>query len=151
MKQALAILLLAFLNIVSLAAQSTQPAAQPAKTAVTNPQAVRVTEALTAKYTLTTDQAKQMYQIQVRKLRNESELATLKTTNPALYLTKLDNLQTGTQGSIRRILQTKEQVQVYQKTRTEQRTLRAAKRKELLLQNTPKEVLDAALLDIYVE
>ena len=92
-----------------------------------------------------------MYQIQVRKLRNESALTTLKTTDPALYLTKLEHLQTGTLGSIKRILQTKEQLQVYQKTQAEVRTLRAAKQKELLLQNTPKAAVDAALLDIYAE
>ncbi len=151
MKQALAILLLAFLNLVPLAAQSNQPASQPAKVAVTDPQAVRATEALTTKYTLTADQAKQMYQIQVRKLRNESELTALKTADPARYLTKMEHLQTGTLGSIKRILQTKQQLQVYQKTQTEVRTQRAAKQKELLMQNTPKAAVDAALLDIYAE
>ncbi len=151
MKQALAILLLAFLNLFSLSAQSNQPAAKPAQATITNPQAVRFTEALTAKYTLTADQAKQMYQIQARKLRNATELQAIKTTNPALYHTKLEHLQTGTLASIMRILHTKEQVQVYRKTQAEVRTQRAAKRKELLLQNTPKEAVDAALLEIYAE
>jgi len=152
MKQALAILLLAFLNIVPLAAQSNQPAPHSTKpAATTNPDAVRLTEALTAKYTLTADQAKQMYQIQNRKLRSEKELATLKTTDPTRYHTKLENLQTGTLGSVLRILQTKEQVNLYRKTQADVRSQRAAKKKELLLQNTPKEAVEAALLEIYAE
>ena len=151
MKQALAILLLAFLNIFPLVAQSNQPANKPAQPAPTNPQAVQATEALTAKYALTADQAKQMYQIQARKLRNQTEIAALKTADPTLYRNKLEHLQTGTLGSILRILHTKEQVQLYRKTQAEVRTLRAAKRKELLLQSAPKEAVDAALLDIYAE
>ncbi|MEO6757817.1 MAG: hypothetical protein ABIO24_00075, partial [Saprospiraceae bacterium] len=116
-----------------------------------NPQAVRFTEALTAKYLLTADQAKQMYQIQARKLRNQTELGGLKTSDPVLFQNKLEHLQTGTLGSIQRLLNTKEQLQLYQKTQAEVRSLRAAKRKELQLQNAPKEALDAALLEIYVE
>ena len=151
MKQALAILLLAFLNIAFLSAQSNQPSTKPAPPSASNPQAVQATEALTAKYTLTADQAKQIYQVQARKLRNQQEIAALKTADPALYRTKLEHLQTGTLGSIVRILNTKEQVQLYRKTQAEVRSLRAAKRKELQLQNTSKEVVEAALLEIYAE
>ncbi|MEO6758352.1 MAG: hypothetical protein ABIO24_02780, partial [Saprospiraceae bacterium] len=106
MKQALAILLLAFLNIAALSAQSNQPSTKPPPPAPTNPLAVQATEALTAKYTLTADQAKQVYQVQARKLRNQQELAALKTSDPALYRTKLAHLQSGTLGSIVRILHT---------------------------------------------
>ncbi len=149
MKQALALLLLAFLHILPLAAQSSESAAPTAATR--NPEAVAATEALTKKYALTADQAKQMYQIQVRKLRNQAEVEALRTTNPSLYQSKRQSLQKGTLASIRRLLHTKEQVQLYQKTQVEVRTLRAAKRKELMVQNAPKETVEAALLDIYAE
>ncbi len=149
MQQALALLLLAFLNILPLAAQSNHSAA-PAP-AAKNPEAVAATEALTKKYTLTADQAKQMYQIQVRKQRNQAEVAALQTTNPALYQAKRESLQKGTLGSIKRLMHTKEQAQLYQKTQIEVRTQKAAKRKEMLLQKASKEAIEAALLDIYAE
>ncbi len=151
MKQALALLLLAFLHTLPLAAQSNQPVPQPGQSVANDPQAVRATDALAAKYSLSPDQVRMMYQIQVRKLRNESKLEALKTTDPALYARKRENLQTGTLGSIRRILNTPEQLQVYQKTQADLRILRAAKRKELLLQKAPPAVVEAAMLDLYAE
>ena len=147
MQQALALLLLALLHTLPLTAQSSQSTAPSAS----QPEAVAGTEALTRKYALTADQAKQMYQIQVRKLRNQAEVATLQTTNPTLYQAKRQSLQSGTLGSIRRLLRTKEQAQLYQQTQADVRRLRAAKRKELLVQLTPKEAVEAALLDIYAE
>lgn len=144
MKQALALLLLALFHTLPLAAQSTQPAGN-------DPQAVRATEVLTTKYSLSADQVRMMYQIQARKLRNATKLEALKATDPARYLMKRENLQTGTLGSISSILQTKEQVQLYRKTQADLRTLRAAKRKEMLLQNAPKEAVEAAMLDLYAE
>ncbi|MCY7330804.1 MAG: hypothetical protein LH618_19785, partial [Saprospiraceae bacterium] len=110
MKQALALLLLAFLNILPLAAQSNH-SATPAP-AVKNPEAVAATEALTRKYTLTADQAKQMYQIQVRKQRNQAEVAALQATDPGIYQAKRESLQKGTLGSIKRLMHTKEQAQL---------------------------------------
>ncbi len=149
MKQALALLLLAFLHIFPLAAQSTQSAA-PTPSAK-NPEAVVATEALTKKYTLTADQAKQMYQIQVRKLRNQGEIAALQTSNPTQYQAKRQSLQTGTLASIKRLMHTKEQAQLYQKTQNGVRGQKAAKRKEMLQQSASKEAIEAALLDIYAE
>lgn len=109
------------------------------------------TDQLVAKYKLNADQAKQMYQIQVRKQKNMAEIASLKSSNIAQYREKVQNVQTGTLNSIRRILKTKEQVVLYEKTQRDVRSDRAAKRKELTVKKSPKAVIDDALLEVYAE
>ena len=109
------------------------------------------TEALVTKYSLNADQAKQMYQIQQRKNRNMAEIAPLQITDPVAYRAKLGNVQQGTWVSIRRILNTKEQVDLYQKTQSELRGLRNAKRKEMTAQKASKEAVENAILAIYSE
>lgn len=132
-----------------LSAQSGAPA--PGKTTDSDSGIRAATEALVAKYSLTADQAKQMYQIQQRKSKNMAEIAALETSDVALYQAKLLNVQKGTWTSIRHILNTKEQVALYQKTQGELRGLRNAKRKELTTQKAPKEAIEAAVLAIYAE
>lgn len=121
------------------------------KGAATDPAARSATEALVAKYTLNADQAKQMYTVQVRKLRNLKQIADLKESNIALYKSKLQSLQSNTLVSVRRILNTKAQVEIYQKTQADVRTRRAQKREEMLRQNADKGAIELALLDIYSE
>lgn len=152
MKQLLALAL--FLILSSAAASAQKVEAQPPSGNTTSPSdaaARTATDKLVAKYTLNADQAKQMYTIQQRKERNLGQLESLKTSSRSHYLAKLESVQKGTLASIRRILQTKEQVELYQKTQTEVRTQRAAKRKELAGKNLPKEDVQAALLEIYAE
>ena len=50
-----------------------------------------------------------------------------------------------------RILNTKEQVELYRKTQGEIRGLRNAKRKELTKQKASKEAIESAVLAIYAE
>ena len=109
------------------------------------------TEQLTAKYSLTADQAKQMYTIQMRKQRNFSEIEPLKASDPAKFELKTASIQKGTTGSIKRLLNNKEQIQLFQKTQTEIRTLKAAKRKELLAKGMEKAAVETELLKIYAE
>lgn len=109
------------------------------------------TDKLVAKYALNADQAKEMYTVQQRKQRNLGEIASLQTSNRNLYLSKLESLQKGTLSSVRRVLRTKEQVDLYNKTQTEVRTQRSVKRKELTAKNLSKEDMQAALLEIYAE
>lgn len=111
----------------------------------------KTTEALTAKYNLNADQAKQMYQIQQRKNRNMAQIAAFEQSDIALYQTKLGNIQQGTWANIRRILNTKEQVDLYKKTQGELRQQRGAKRKELTAQKLSKTAIEAAVLNIYAE
>ena len=132
-----------------LSAQSGAPA--PNKTTATDPAVRAATDALVAKYSLNADQAKQMYQIQQRKNSNMAEIAAFQTSDVALYQAKLLNVQNGTWTSIRHILNTKAQVDIFQKTQGELRGLRNAKRKDLTAQKAPKEAIEAAVLAIYAE
>ena len=119
---------------------------------ITNDQEIRkATEALTAKYALNADQAKQMYTIQLRKAKNMAEIANFESADPALYRAKAQNVQKGTLASIRRILNTKAQVDLYQKTQAELRIQRSKKQKELSTKNASKAELETALLAIYAE
>lgn len=147
---------LAFFLIALTAAATAQnteakPAASAPPSGANDAAAREATEKLVAKYTLNADQSKEMYTIQLRKLRNRASFASLETTNRSLYLSKLESLQKGTLSSIRRILRTKEQVELYQKTQSEVRNQRAVKRKELTGQNISKDDMQAAMLDIYSE
>jgi len=60
-------------------------------------------------------------------------------------------LQKGTLTSLRRVLHTKEQLELYQKTQTDVRVKRAEKRQELTKAKAAKDDIRAALLDIYEE
>ena len=132
-----------------LSAQSGSPA--PTHAAQADPAVRTATEALVAKYTLNADQAKQVYQIQQRKNRNMAEIAAFKSSDLALYQAKLLNVQKGAWTSLRQVLNTKEQVDIYRKTQAELRRLRNAKRQELTAQKAPREVVESAVLAIYAE
>lgn len=151
MKQIFALTLLLVIAVAATA-QNTEAKPPAGVTASSNDtQAREATDKLVAKYTLNADQAKEMYTIQQRKLRNFGEIASLESSNRSLYLSKLESLQKGTLSSIRRILRTKEQVNLYDKTQVDVRTQRSVKRKELTAKNLSKDDLQAALLEIYAE
>lgn len=109
------------------------------------------TDQLVAKYKLNADQAKQMYQIQARKQKNMASIASLKSSDIAQYRLKVQNIQTGSLNSIRRILKTKDQVALFEKTQRDIRSDRAAKRKELTVKKSSKSEIDDALLEVYAE
>lgn len=109
------------------------------------------TEALVSKYSLNADQAKQMYHIQLRKNTQIAGLAELREGDIALYQAKYQNIQQGTWNAIRRILNTKDQVDIFRKTQNEIQALRKAKRRELATQKTSKEAIEAAVMAIYAE
>ena len=140
------------LFVVSMAFQAN---AQHASSATPTPEqetaARQATDLLVTKYHLDADQTKQMYTIQLRKQRNTAGILPLKTENPTLYRTKVQSLNKGTLASIRRILHTKEQVDLYQKTQADIRKMQAEKRKTLMAQQASKEVIETAMLDIYGE
>lgn len=151
MKQLFALALF-IITTVAASAQSIEAKAPSDDNVSSNDATVReATDKLVAKYTLNADQAKEMYTIQQRKQRNLGEIATIQTSNRSLYLSKLDNLQKGTLSSIRRILRTEVQVELYNKTQADIRTQRSIKRKELTAKNLSKDELEEALLEIYAE
>lgn len=143
-----ALLLGFFSNAQSLETAENKEAAIPTESDVATRKA---TEVLVAKYHLNADQAKQMFRVVQRKARNMNEIAAFQTTDVALYHLKWSNVQKGTWASIRRILNTKEQVDIYQKTQSDIRGLRNAKRKELIAQKLSNEAVEAAVLAIYAE
>lgn len=145
------ILFVVLFSGVTFARAQSVKAKAPADGAAGNDPAWEAARPLETKYGLNAEQTKKMRTIQARKQRNLAEIEVYKTGNPALYRAKLESIQKGTQNSIRRILNTKEQQTIFQKTMAEQRRLRQAKREELLAQGASKEVVDAAVLDIYLE
>ncbi len=106
---------------------------------------------LVEKYDLNADQAKQMYGVQVKKNQSLAEIDFLKETNKSLYINKLKIYQAQTVANIRRILRSKEQVSLFQKTQQEIRDKRALKKVEMTRQNYKKEEIEWALLEIYDE
>ena len=79
---------------------------------------------LTDKYELDRTQSAEMLKIQTRKLKNESEFASLKETDLSKYLKKVEALETGTNFSIRKMM-TQEQRAKFDKAKHELRTKRA--------------------------
>ena len=141
-----------FFLVLSLQCTSAINAQTFVSSTVTNDQEIRrATEALTTKYKLNADQAKQMYTIQLRKAKNIAQIAAFQNSDPALYRAKMQNVQKGTLSSIRRILNTKAQVDLYQKTQAEVRLLRTKKQKELATKKASKDASEMALLAIYAE
>jgi hypothetical protein len=149
MKQLLALAFFLFLGANNGFAQQkteTAPATSP-----NDAVAREAAEKLVKKYALNADQGKEMFAIQQRKLRNMSEIDSLKSSNRSLYLAKLESLQKGTLASIRRLMRTKEQIDLYDQTQKEVRSKRAEKQKEFAGKNASKEDVKAALLEIYIE
>lgn len=147
MKHLTALLLLIVTMACPMSAQNAATPADPAQETA----AREATERLVAKYQLDADQAKQMYTIQLRKQRNTAEIASLQASDIALYRAKVQSLRKGTLASIRRILHTKAQVDLYQQTQVTVRTQQSDKRKEMMLQQASKEQIEAAVLEIYSE
>lgn len=100
------------------------------------------------KFNLTIAQTEKMQSIEARKIKNLAEIEPLKATNPAKYRLKLANVQTGWRGSLRHLLDSKEQMAIYNQRLVEIRRLKAAKEQELKTQNAPKTEIDDALLEI---
>lgn len=147
MKQILIVFGLIFFTVSAVFSQDVTPPTGNEQ----DSKAQAATELLTTKYTLTPEQAKQMYTIQLRKLRNLSEIESLKTSDPAKYNAKVASIQNGTTGSIKRLLNNKDQQKLFQQTQAEVRKMKAQKRKELASKGASKAEIDAALNLIYIE
>ncbi|MCB0530977.1 MAG: hypothetical protein H6574_14980 [Lewinellaceae bacterium] len=106
---------------------------------------------LTEKYTLDADQTAEVYTVQLRKQRNLAEILPLKTQNQPVYLNKLNSIQRGTQASIRRLLKTDAQRDLFQQSMADQRRLRAEKMRELQAKGASALAIEEAILEIYFE
>lgn len=140
------------LLFVALLGQTAVATAQNSATQPVNDAAIRTaTEALTTKYSLNADQAKQMYTILTRKERNLTEIEIYRTSDVAKYNLKLRSIQDGTMRSIRQILHNRTQVEIWSKTQRDTRIQRAAKHKEMLSQGASKDAITSAELAIFAE
>jgi len=123
----------------------------PAAYSQTADPAREAAEQLVRKYALDSKQADKAHTIQVRKQRNLAEIEALKTSDPVLYHAKMESIQKGTHASIRRMLTTPTQRELFQQTQSEQRRLRAEKRLAMEAQGASDLVIEAAVLAIYIE
>ncbi|MEZ4955926.1 MAG: hypothetical protein R2825_20375 [Saprospiraceae bacterium] len=113
------ILSFAFLLLAAVVfGQSNQPSAQ------------EMTDKLTAKYNLTTQQQAEMLTIQERKLRNFSEIEGLKKTDPTKHIEKMRALKLGIDASIERLLN-EEQLVVFHQEKAEFRKQKSTVYSEL--------------------
>ncbi|MCC6463254.1 MAG: hypothetical protein IT260_22485 [Saprospiraceae bacterium] len=149
MKQS--ILLGLFLSAAALLGAQSPIVTAPSPAPVSRDPARLATEALQRKYQLDQAQTQTMYTIQRRKFRNLAEIEPLKAGNPALYTSKTSSIQRGTQASIRRMLNTPAQWELYNQTQAEQRIQRQAKAEALKAQGADQASIDAAVLSIYLE
>lgn len=83
-----------------------------------------ITQVFVEKYNLTDAQTAKMLKIQQRKLKNESEIAPLESTDIDKYLAKMSGNEQQTNFSIRRILD-RDQAKILTKEEHELRTKRA--------------------------
>lgn len=151
MKKGLFSLLLILSGALYAQAQKIEAAPAAAATGVNDSEVRKATDALVTKYSLTADQAKQMYTVQLRKAKNLAQIESLKSTDPALYYAKVQNVQKSTLSGIRRILNSKEQVAIYQKTQSEIRVARSKMQKELTVKKASQQEINAAMTSIYAE
>lgn len=78
--------------------------AQQTATTIDKEAARKAADAMTALYSLDAAQSAKAYTIQERRLRNEASIASLKETNNQLYLQKRKAIRTGTEASLKRML-----------------------------------------------
>lgn len=109
------------------------------------------TDQLTAKYKLSASQAAKMYTIQERKFNGLSELEGIKSQNADLYRRKTSNLQRGTLTSIKSLLETPEQLKLFQQTQMSVRFKRSTVRQELEKTGASKSAIREAELAVYEE
>ncbi|NUO03058.1 MAG: hypothetical protein HUU01_20810 [Saprospiraceae bacterium] len=106
----------------------------------------KAADEMTALYGLNAEQAVKAYQIQERRLRNEAEIAPLKETNNLLYLQKRKAIRTGTEGSLKRMLNPSQR-EIFNARAMERRKRDSDFLKELKLKETPHEAMKLALLE----
>ena len=133
----LATLLLCVFTCLAATAQQSDPAV-PARTAVVE---------LTEKYQLTETQQVRMQEIQTRYYTDLARLVKLENADAAYYIKKRQALQSGTQGSIRLLLD-KEQLKTFDQERRLLRSRRAELVQALTKAGKSELEIQRALLDV---
>lgn len=117
----------------------------------TDPVAREATDKLVAKYSLNADQAKTMYTIQARKLRNMKQIEAIKESDPARYSQKLASVQKGTLSSIKKLMRKKEQMDKFRSTQAQVANRKTEIKKQMAKSGSSKEAIAAAQMDVYEE
>jgi len=118
------------------------------KTLVTeNAQARATTDRLVELYQLDANQQSKVYEIQVRKAKQLTQISTLENSDPNLYLKKMSALQRGNEGSIKLLLN-RDQLKSYQLNFLKLREKRAAKAKAMKESGASELAIEKALLQI---
>ncbi len=115
--------------------------------AMDNTKARTMTEKLTALYELDADQVEKMYQIQMRKQTQLTEIQPLETSDAKTYLTKLKAIQNGNEGSIKMLLKP-EQLKAYQFNYMRMRKERSDKATALKNQGMSADEIEKAIWSI---
>lgn len=108
-------------------------------------------DAWIAKYDLNEAQQQKAIAIAERKQTQLGEIEPLKTTTPKAYYAKLDAVQNGTLASIRLLLDSKEQLAVYNTTLANNRKERAEAKKQLQKQGLSEQEISQRLVLIFSE
>ncbi len=103
------------------------------------------------KYQLDEAQQAKALRIAQRKHEQLESIAALMTTNPEKYYAKLDAVQKGTLASIERILNTPEQVKIYQATQAETRRKRAEIKRSMKSAGATKSEIKKELVRVHAE
>ncbi len=106
-----------------------------------------VVQKFTTKYQLNQEQETKMVKIQQRRLRNLAEISSLEQQDPTKYLQKRKAINSGTEVSVKMILD-KEQRVLYDENRIEIRLKKAAKSAELKEQGMSTQEMQPYLLAI---
>jgi len=121
-----------------------------AQTAAVKTPAQEATEKMTQLYSLDQKQQAEMLKIQERKYRNLAEIASMKTSDPGLYVRKIQSIQTGNNASFERILST-EQAKTLREQQLQLREKKAVAFKEMKATGASHYEIDLKMLELDLE
>ncbi|MCC6723391.1 MAG: hypothetical protein IT258_02695 [Saprospiraceae bacterium] len=115
-----------------------------------NPKAREATEKLTKTYSLSPEQQAEMYKIQERKLRNLSEVESLKASDPSTYIAKIRSIQKGHHLSLERLLNA-DQIKIFRDEQHDLRMRKSTAYKELSSSGASQQEIDRKMIDFDIE
>lgn len=121
-----------------------------AQTASEKTPAQAATEQLTQLYNLNEKQQGEMLKIQERKYRNLAEIETLKTTDPGLYVRKVQSIQVGNNASFERIFNA-EQMKILRQQQLQLREKKAVAYKEMKSTGASQQMIDKKMMELDLE
>lgn len=120
--------------------------AQRADITIDKEVARKAADEMIALYNLDAKQADQAYKIQERRLRNEADIASLKETDNKLYLQKRKAIRTGTEATLKRMLNAS-QMEIFNARAAERRKQDSDFLKEMKIKGMSQDQMNLALLE----